>query len=361
MHNRPRHETKRDWIWSWVRIGTLAGVIPLFAHGCFAEVGGPDVEEELELERSIAVAFKGQAICKVKVSGYGTVDVEKEYVPRVTWCEMGNMRYEALKAQAIAARTFMYRLIAIRHSKTMRNGTSDQVYRASRCSGPIPQRYRDAAAETAGQVMVQPGGHLHHGYFRGVTYKSCAKRPNCFGQPCMSQHGANTCAKLGYSSTRILNLFYNNPYIKRAWGSCVPDSGSITDTDCFYGGRRGTCQSVSQPCNGTFIGSQCPGPAEIQCCMPPDDGGGSGGWGSCSYAGRQGTCQSTSTQCSGFYKSRVCPGPNDIQCCLPSSAFGSCSYAGKQGTCQSTSAQCSGSYKSGVCPGPNDIKCCLSY
>jgi hypothetical protein len=363
MQKTTRRRAKRDQIPRWVR--AAAGVLPLFLFGCLVEVGGLEEEEEVELERSMAVAFNSQAICKVKVSGYGTVDVETEYVPRVVWCEMGNMRQEALKAQAIAARTFMYRLIAIRKYKTMKNGTSDQVYKASRCSGTIPQSFLAAAAATAGQVMVQPGGHLHHGYYRGVTYKSCAKRPNCYGQPCMSQHGANACASKGHSSTQILNLFYNNPRIARAWGSCTQSGGGDVNTDCFYGGRRGTCQSVSQPCNGTYIGSQCPGSSDIKCCMPPDtnggggDGGGGGDWGGCSSGGKQGTCQSTSTQCNGYHKSGLCPGPNAIKCCLPGSAWGSCSSGGKQGTCQSTSTQCGGSFKSGLCPGPGNIQCCL--
>jgi hypothetical protein len=43
-------------------------------------------------------------------------------------------------------------------------------------------------------------------------------------------------------------------------------------------------------------------------------------WGSCYVNGVQGTCQATSKQCNGSYRAGVCPGPANVQCCLPATA-----------------------------------------
>jgi len=43
-------------------------------------------------------------------------------------------------------------------------------------------------------------------------------------------------------------------------------------------------------------------------------------WGSCTYGGYKGTCQATSKQCNGIYRAGLCPGPANVQCCLPTAA-----------------------------------------
>jgi len=43
-------------------------------------------------------------------------------------------------------------------------------------------------------------------------------------------------------------------------------------------------------------------------------------WGSCYVNGVQGTCQATSKQCNGSYRAGYCPGPSNVQCCLPRQA-----------------------------------------
>jgi hypothetical protein len=337
-------------------IGTCAASAALLAlTGCVGDVGGIDVEAE----RQISVRFDNRAICQVRVAGYGTVDVETEYIPRVVWCEVGDMPKEALKAQAIAARTFMYRLMSIRRgsNRYMRNGTDDQVYRLSRCNGRIPQLYRDVAKETAGIVMVKSNGHLHHGYYRGDGRSSCSPRANCFGEPCLSQHGARTCARSGWSYTKILDMFYQRPQLIAASPTCssVAGKGPTPTSSCAHAG--GSCQSSSS-CNGRFHdGLACS--SGKRCCLPKQDDT----YGPCNHGGATGVCQDqTQTDCHGRYQSGLCPGNRNVRCCLPAtgSSYGSCSYRGVGGVCQDqTQTTCQGSYQSGLCPGNQNVRCCL--
>src|SRR5262249_48912045 len=50
--------------------------------------------------------------CSVKIihgdGSAGWVDVENDYLPHVVMCEHGGAPYEALKAQAVAARSYLY-------------------------------------------------------------------------------------------------------------------------------------------------------------------------------------------------------------------------------------------------------------
>ena len=48
------------------------------------------------------------AYCEALVTGVGVVSVEDDYLPRVVSCENGGAPLEALKAQAVAARSYLY-------------------------------------------------------------------------------------------------------------------------------------------------------------------------------------------------------------------------------------------------------------
>src|SRR5262245_4893033 len=48
------------------------------------------------------------AHCTIDVDGIGTIDMEADYLPHVVQCENGGAPLEALKAQAIAARSVAY-------------------------------------------------------------------------------------------------------------------------------------------------------------------------------------------------------------------------------------------------------------
>lgn len=93
------------------------------------------------------------ARCSVTVSGYGTVDVENDYLPNVINCENGAASDEALRAQAVAARTYLYYQLQT-GTTTLTNSTSHQVYK---CGKTVQQRHKDAVKATSGYVLTHVG------------------------------------------------------------------------------------------------------------------------------------------------------------------------------------------------------------
>ncbi|MBW2276323.1 MAG: hypothetical protein JRF63_02460, partial [Deltaproteobacteria bacterium] len=88
------------------------------------------------------------AYCDAQVDGSGIVEVESDYLPHVVACENGGADFEALKAQAVAARTFLY--YKLDTSGSIGDGQGDQVYTCD--NEPGPEHY-DAVDETSGQVV----------------------------------------------------------------------------------------------------------------------------------------------------------------------------------------------------------------
>jgi len=346
----------------WRRAGWL--VVSFSLAACSGEIIEENDSDLSRIPTSPAV----KAVCNVSVSGYGTLSVEDNYLPHVLFCEIAAAvaplstaeKLEALKAQAIAARTFTYDRLSWKSK--LSNSVNDQVYSDSHCKGTVPSIFRQAVDLTRGMVMLKPSGNLHQGYYRAGT-NVCKKHGTCDGQPCMGQRNAAKCADQGHSWRYILDISYNYPTIVRASGSCtgagglVEPGGNSGPQSCFYAGAQGTCQSTSTACNGTYRAGLCPGtPTTTQCCLPPSAQS-NATWGSCSYSGATGTCQSSSTTaCGGYYRTGLCPGSNDIKCCL---SWGGCTYNGQSGACQSDDTACSGTYRSGLCPGPSNIRCCV--
>lgn len=95
-------------------------------------------------------AANGQfdAIANINVTGSGLVSTESDYVPNVCKCENGLASFEALKAQAVAARTFAYYKMDLQGF--INDGTSDQVYS---CSGSAGTIHHLAAQATEGEIL----------------------------------------------------------------------------------------------------------------------------------------------------------------------------------------------------------------
>lgn len=93
------------------------------------------------------------ALPTINVTGTGHVPTESaggnaDYVPNVVLCENGLASFEALKAQAVAARTFAYYKMNLQGF--INDGTSDQVYS---CAGnPLPIHHA-AARATEGELL----------------------------------------------------------------------------------------------------------------------------------------------------------------------------------------------------------------
>jgi hypothetical protein len=79
-------------------------------------------------------------------TGTVTVPVETDYIPNVVQAENGNASLEALKAQAVAARSYMY--YKLNNQGWISDGTEDQVYTPAGQSGP------GGSAPTANQLLA---------------------------------------------------------------------------------------------------------------------------------------------------------------------------------------------------------------
>jgi hypothetical protein len=204
------------------------------------------------------------AICKVNVTGVGIRQVETDYVPHVVACENGGASAEALKAQAVAARSYMY--YRVLNSGSICDGTKCQVYT---CSNKPQQKHYDAAKATAGQVLVWGGVVICSFYVAGakpstptcqalasdsdptktekyVTYNAgksgggITQSPlgwvsptNKYNRGCKSQNGADCLATKGKLYPQILRFYYGDDIqLVSATGSCVtPPKDAAVPTD----------------------------------------------------------------------------------------------------------------------------------
>jgi MYXO-CTERM domain-containing protein len=230
-------------------VGLFAtGLGTLGLSGCAAETG--EEGEPLGFAEE-AVSVPKKAYCSVNVIGKGSKDMEKDYLPHVITCENGGANLQALKAQAIAARSVAYYNMATKGSICDSQGC--QVYG---CGAKPSERAYKAVAETAGMILSY-NGTLTYGFY--VAGDSNASPPGCrdsggytshyvtynagktggsvtqtrlgyvgppgFGQNrgCMSQWGARCLEnRLDYDFQRILRFYYGADIkIVQAAGDCV--------------------------------------------------------------------------------------------------------------------------------------------
>jgi len=225
------------------------------------------------------------AYCTANVTGTGVVDVEVNdacrsrgdcYLANVVYCENGSADFQALKAQAVAARSYLYY-----RNGSIGDGQTDQVYS---CAGaPRDEHYR-AVEETAGEVLTYNGVKVAAFYVAGakpstadcvpttaditntdwsntehfVTYNwglsgadleqttlGWVSAGNYANRGCKSQNGANCLSLAGWDYRDILKFYYGMDIVhERAEGSCVTpvqcspvidaDEAIIDDRDsCF--------------------------------------------------------------------------------------------------------------------------------
>jgi hypothetical protein len=170
----------------------------------------------------------------------GWMDFEGEYVPRVVTRENGDAPPEALKAQAIAARTFALRAMLEKPSlgtaaAPLRNSEGFQTYAsaaASACETATKatawhvatyQRELILANYVAGARWSPDGkpmpGTDPRNTERWVTYNAgrygdqveptrLVSRHHKQNRGCMSQHGSRWLARHGYNYLQILRCFY---------------------------------------------------------------------------------------------------------------------------------------------------------
>ncbi len=224
--------------------------------GCAPAVGNEEPIQQVQQD----VSVPSKAYCSITVTGKGTKSMEDDYLPHVITCENGGANLEALKAQAIAARSVAY--YAIASSGGICDGQGCQVYT---CGAAPSAKAKQAVKETAGQILSHASMLTYGFYVSGdsntaapsckgsssnamekyVTYNSGLSGTNVkqtslgyigppgYGQNrgCMSQWGARCLEnKKSYNYKQILQFYYGSDIkIVQTTGSCV--APVVTDTD----------------------------------------------------------------------------------------------------------------------------------
>ena len=229
-----------------------------------------------------------EAWCDAKVKGVGNVPVEGEYLAGVVRCENGGAPLEALKAQAVAARSYLY--YKMNTSGSIADGTSDQVYS---CGKPPKDIHYQAVEETAGVVLRYKNTQVAAFYVAGsvpstascvakagdndysntekyVTYNQgksgdgltqttlgWVNAGNHANRGCKSQNGAACLAKKGWGYKQILKFYYGEDIqIVTATGPCVNPPGG---TDTSGSTDQGTDTGAGTDTGGETTGGETTG------------------------------------------------------------------------------------------------------
>ncbi len=250
----------------WLVSATVVALGAHLAGGCVEEIPTRPIAQE---EHAIT------AYCTATVVGTGVVDVETDYLPRVVACENGAADFEALKAQAVSARSYLY--YKIETSGQIGDGTHDQVYSCGR--PPQAQHFR-AVEETSGQVLRYNNLTVCAFYVAGaipstancvpaasdpdatnteryVTYNwgksgtgitqttlGWVNAGNYRNRGCKSQNGANCLSKAGRNYRDIINFYYGMDIgLITAEGPCVVPTtcAPLVDADEVIIDDRHTC------------------------------------------------------------------------------------------------------------------------
>jgi hypothetical protein len=230
--------------------------------------------EDVARSRHALDAPLPEAYCSAQVDGVGVVDTETDYLPSVVACENTGADLQALKAQAIAARSVLYWTLGTNGS--ICDGQGCQVYS---CANQPSALIQQAVDETSGKYLAYNSNVTYAFYVNGDTMtapSSCIGDPNAqnenwvtyneglsgtdvqqtnlgfvhapsdsgYGQNrgCMSQWGGRCLEELGYDTTAILRFYYGADIeVLQAMGPCVtPDtSGSGGGGNGGSGGEVG--------------------------------------------------------------------------------------------------------------------------
>ncbi len=194
--------------------------------------------------------------CEANVLGRGPVDVERRYLPQVVACENAAGGIEALKAQAVAARSYLY--YRMEKAGEILDGTRDQVFS---CQRRPTRKHRLAVEATAGQILAY-GDEVVAGFFvaggvpedqgacvgdgrdrfdteQFVTYNrdqvgewveqsllGVRDPRNTANRGAMSQHGANCLAADGWRYDEILRYYYGGDIDIVQADACEPGTGA---------------------------------------------------------------------------------------------------------------------------------------
>ncbi len=149
--------------------------------GCVVEPADGDAVALRESELPIAAPLGTMQVpaplpaahCEVDVTGVGVLDLETDYLPNVVRCENGGANLEALKAQAIAARS-----VAYYNMETAGEICDSQGCQVYSCGGTPNDLQIQAVEETSGLYLMF-NNTLTYGFY--VAGDSDASPPTCVG------------------------------------------------------------------------------------------------------------------------------------------------------------------------------------
>lgn len=295
---------------------SCAGIALFLTVGCDAAPGPGVVARTADLippsEPSAILAPLPAAHCDVVVEGVGEMDLETEYLPNVLFCENNGANLEALKVQAIAARSTAY--YAMETEGSICDSQNCQVFS---CDGTPQAIHIQAVEETSGMYLAH-GGTLTYGFY--VAGAVDVSPPGCVGvaapddtehyvtyneglnqeavqqttlgfvfppgdpgagqnRGCMAQLGSRCLEDSnGYDADDILRFYYGEDIeVVTAQGDCVlqPDpTGSSSggdstggpdgsDTGAPSGGSTGGSDDSDDPDDGTGGGSSVGGDTSV--------------------------------------------------------------------------------------------------
>ena len=236
-----------------------------------------------------------EAFCEIHVTGQEDFDIETNYLPRIVFCENGGADFEALKAQAIAARSVTYYEAALDGSIC-----DSQACQHASCKGSaaatlaeVPEEVFRAVEETSGMYLMYEGTLTYGFYVAGsqtfqtgtcegveggaatekwVTYNDGLDGHDVeqtrlgsrfdpddaeYGQNrgCMSQWGARCLEKDGADALDILHYYYGEDIeIVQAPGLCVDEDATLDavavcgDDVCSGRENEDNCEQDCEPC-----------------------------------------------------------------------------------------------------------------
>lgn len=219
------------------------------AAACHEPTSGP-ADHAISRRSALSVAY-----CQARVTGTGVIDVETDYLPHVVQCENGAAGLEALKAQAVAARAYLY--YKLDRDGEITDDPGDQVYGCGR--EPTALAYA-AVQATSGVVLTYRGvqvagfhvaGARHHDSSCQITPEQRIDDPtntetyvtynadrhgstviqtslglaipdNRANRGCKSQNGAACLAAQGWRYDDILRFYYGEDIeVVQARGLCI--------------------------------------------------------------------------------------------------------------------------------------------
>jgi len=308
----------RGWSGRGVVITMALAWVAVSGQACVEEpndaLGPRDAEFPLHQPPSVqkVPAPLAGAHCEIDVEGQGVLDMEMDYLPHVIQCENGGANLEALKAQAIAARSVGY--YAIETSGGICDSQGCQVYGC----GSTPQAIHYQAVEETSGIYLMFNGTLTYGFY--VAGDNSTSPPSCVGvsgatehwvtynegqtstdveqtelgfvhdpadpgygqnRGCMSQWGARCLENdNGYDYLDILRFYYGDDIQTiQAEGACVlpldDETGTSSGGDSS-GGSEGDASGGGEGDASTGAGGEGPMTEGGDDDPPPPPGGTSG-------------------------------------------------------------------------------------